>query len=127
MASAPAPFGVHRIGGESPVLVMIGLPEGFAARPDAAGHLAYGLGGGGQVVEHHVRECGVDLGVLQGELAHVAAAQFDTGNICTVEVGSRGLEHAGRIVDGNDMQSEAGEFQREYAGSGADISHRKVG
>jgi (E)-4-hydroxy-3-methylbut-2-enyl-diphosphate synthase len=39
-ATDAVPFGVHRIGGESPVLAMIGLPEGFAAREDAGARLA---------------------------------------------------------------------------------------
>ena len=38
--TTPVPFGVHRIGGESPVLAMVGLPEGFAARADAGAELA---------------------------------------------------------------------------------------
>jgi (E)-4-hydroxy-3-methylbut-2-enyl-diphosphate synthase len=37
--SEEVPFGVHRLGGDAPVLAMIALQEGFAARDDAAGRL----------------------------------------------------------------------------------------
>jgi len=38
--TSSGPFGVHSIGGESPVLVMVGLSGGFAARDDARARLA---------------------------------------------------------------------------------------
>ena len=93
-----------------------------AAGPHHARHLAKRVGRRGQVLEHHVREGGVDLAVGERQRRRPrprAARRRRAG--CRRACAARGVEHARRVVDRDHAQAEPRELERERAGAGADV------
>ncbi len=98
-----------------------------AARLHDPRHLADRLGGGGQVVDHHVGQRRVHLGIFQRQRARLALAQLDAGQALLRELGARGFEHARRVIDRDHPQAQPRELGGQDPGARADVGDDELG
>jgi len=77
-------------------------------------------------MQHHVRECGVDLAIGQWQPARLAVPEFDLEAGLGCGLGTCGVEHARRVVDRYHPHPEAREFDREDACARADVCDDEV-